>query len=861
MNTDGTHTYYVNAVDNAGNESGWQTVTVKVDTGTPVFSGNVTVTNPTKEGADITFTPSESGKVYWIVSDIGTAPTALEVKEQSGQKGGVQDIAGGTEDSFTITGLSAGEKHTVYVVLEDAAGNLSEVKTESFLTLQKTPEITLEQLALDYTKETIMLPDNFRDVEVYADPLDPENSKITPNADNILPVTPGNEVYIRYPEKKVDSMTIPASDKTTIQIPDRPDKPADKEVTVTDTTATVMNPADGEEYVLVKKGQTPDWSRANTTGQFTGLDAKTEYDLYVRKKATENSFVSEPSKMEIRTSPVKGHTFPEQWTVEKEATEKEPGREYKICETCGIKIYQTIDPLGIPVDPYAGKIEKEVEVLPGAPDTVLNNSREELAESILTPEEIAEVDSGAKAKIWLEIASDVNIAEEEKAKLQKAAESVGAEAELTYFDASLYKQVGSGMKTEIHEPGRPVSVTIVIPEGIRNKDVLMVRDYQIIRLHGGKTDIIEGTYNEESAEFTFETDKFSTYALVYRDVLKNPAAVTGVTLDKENVTLTKAGETAQLTAGVVPADAANKKVIWTSSDSKVATVDESGKVTAVGTGTCTITVTTEDGSKTAVCSVMVNIEQEETPGTPEQPDTPEQPGVPEQPDTTEQPGTPEQPDTTENPDDTDSQTVTKKEQEKNEISLNAKLKVSQTGKKINIEWGKVTGADGYDVYVQYCGMKFTKKSITAIKSGKIKKVTVKKVNGKPLDLKKNYKVYVRAYKLVKGKKVTLGKTITAHIVGRKNTKFTNVKAVKVKKSVYRLKKGKTAQIQASTILVSPNKKQLSNAHAKEFRYATSNKKVATVSKKGKIKAVGKGTCTIYVYARNGYAKKIKVTVK
>ena len=85
--------------------------------------------------------------------------------------------------------------------------------------------------------------------------------------------------------------------------------------------------------------------------------------------------------------------------------------------------------------------------------------------------------------------------------------------------------------------------------------------------------------------------------------------------------------------------------------------------------------------------------------------------------------------------------------------------------------------------------------------------------------------------------------------------------MKVKKSSYTLKVGKTATIKASTVLVDKHKKQLSDKHAKEFRYATSNKKVATVSGSGKIKAVGKGSCTVYVYARNGYARKVKVTVK
>lgn len=199
--------------------------------------------------------------------------------------------------------------------------------------------------------------------------------------------------------------------------------------------------------------------------------------------------------------------------------------------------------------------------------------------------------------------------------------------------------------------------------------------------------------------------------------------------------------------------------------------------------------------------------------------------------------------------------------EKNALALNAGLKVSQTGKNINITWGKVAGADGYDVYVQYCEKKFNDKSITPIKNGKTTKTKVKKVNGKALDLKKNYKVYVLAYKLVDGKKVTLGKSLTAHIVGGKNAKYTNAKAVKVKKKSYSLKKGKTAVIKATSVLVSKGKKKLTNAHEKEFRYASSNKKVATISAKGKIKAVGKGSCVIYVYARNGYANKIKVKVK
>lgn len=80
-------------------------------------------------------------------------------------------------------------------------------------------------------------------------------------------------------------------------------------------------------------------------------------------------------------------------------------------------------------------------------------------------------------------------------------------------------------------------------------------------------------------------------------------SVTGVTLDKTEAAL-NIGETLTLTPTVLPADATDKSVTWTSSDETVATVTD-GVVTAVAAGTATITVTTTDGAKTATCTVTV----------------------------------------------------------------------------------------------------------------------------------------------------------------------------------------------------------------------------------------------------------------
>ena len=81
-------------------------------------------------------------------------------------------------------------------------------------------------------------------------------------------------------------------------------------------------------------------------------------------------------------------------------------------------------------------------------------------------------------------------------------------------------------------------------------------------------------------------------------------AVTGITLNKSNLEL-EIGQYETLTATVTPANATDKAVNWSSSNSMVATVDSDGKVTALSSGTTKITVTTQDGGKMASCIVTV----------------------------------------------------------------------------------------------------------------------------------------------------------------------------------------------------------------------------------------------------------------
>lgn len=114
--------------------------------------------------------------------------------------------------------------------------------------------------------------------------------------------------------------------------------------------------------------------------------------------------------------------------------------------------------------------------------------------------------------------------------------------------------------------------------------------------------------------------------------------------------------------------------------------------------------------------------------------------------------------------------VTKVQKEKNAYLLSAGLKATQSGRSITITWGRVKDADGYGIYIQYCGQKYSPKSCYTAKGGKNTKLTVQKINGKKLDLKKSYRIYVAAYKQSNGKKITLGKSITFHFSAKSSKK-------------------------------------------------------------------------------------------
>ena len=110
---------------------------------------------------------------------------------------------------------------------------------------------------------------------------------------------------------------------------------------------------------------------------------------------------------------------------------------------------------------------------------------------------------------------------------------------------------------------------------------------------------VKGTITCDSSRKTIDADGKIQQA--------TSVPVEGVALNKQGLSLTEGG-TETLTATITPANATNKNVTWSSSNTAVATV-ENGVVTAVSVGTATITVTTEDGGKATCCEVTVTAAQ------------------------------------------------------------------------------------------------------------------------------------------------------------------------------------------------------------------------------------------------------------
>lgn len=392
----------------------------------------------------------------------------------------------------------------------------------------------------------------------------------------------------------------------------------------------------------------------------------------------------------------------------------------------------------------------------------------------------------------------------------------------------------------------------IAPSSASNKNVKWTSsDTKVAKVSskGKVTAVGKGT-----ATITCTTDDTGIVATCKVTVTKK-ISVKSIALNKTSKTVYK-GKTYQLTATVKPSNASNQKVTWKSSNTSVATVSSTGKVTAKKNGKANIMATTSDGKLVATCKITVK-----TKAT----------GVTVKSTANAYIGKTITLKATVKPSSASNKNVTWKSSNTSIATVNSKGVV--TGKKVGTVTITVTTKDGK--YKDSCTVKvskyvktkdvelnkskktlnvgdtYTLKATVSPSNASIKGVTWKSSNTKVAKVSSS------------GKITAVGKGTATITVTTKDGKIKDkckvtvktvkVKSVKLNETKLRLMVGDSDKLKAT---ISP-----SNATNKAVTWKSSNSAIAKVSSSGKVTGISKGTATITCTTKDGKIKKTcKVTV-
>lgn len=283
-------------------------------------------------------------------------------------------------------------------------------------------------------------------------------------------------------------------------------------------------------------------------------------------------------------------------------------------------------------------------------------------------------------------------------------------------------------------------------------------------------------------------------------------------------------------ATVTPSNATDKQIQWSSSNEKIATVYD-GVVYGKKVGTVVVTATTVDGAYTKKCTVTVVAKGALSKGT-------DGTALGKGADGTA----------------AEKAVTTSKAKEGpagSKFSVLQLRSTKQAKNSITLKWSKAKGAKKYVVYGNLTGKKLVKLSTTTKAS-----LAVKKIGKTKLAKGSYYRFMVMALD-AKGKVVSTSKVVHVATAGGKVGNYKSV-STNAKGGKASLKKGKTFKLGAKQTAAS---KKLKVTKHRALAYESSNTQIATVSKKGVVKAKKKGTCYVYAYAQSGVFAKVKVTVK
>ena len=214
----------------------------------------------------------------------------------------------------------------------------------------------------------------------------------------------------------------------------------------------------------------------------------------------------------------------------------------------------------------SGKLKVDVQSEGTVPPATLLTDKAELLAMLvnsgdITADELVQIANGASVDIVLTV-KEANVSDEVKTAMAQAAKgyTIGQ-----YLDISLFKYMtvnGSHQAgVALHTPKDALTISVVVPDALINTNSAVNRTYCIVRNHEGTIDVLDAAFDAAGKTLTFKTDRFSIYAIAYKDTAVPSSGSNPGSNNSSNGSETKKNEVAAPTPALTPASTSKPSTI------------------------------------------------------------------------------------------------------------------------------------------------------------------------------------------------------------------------------------------------------------------------------------------------------------
>lgn len=197
----------------------------------------------------------------------------------------------------------------------------------------------------------------------------------------------------------------------------------------------------------------------------------------------------------------------------------------------------------------SGKVKVDVQSEGTVPPATLLTDKAELLAMLvdsgdITADELAQIADGASVDIVLTV-KEANVPDEVKTAMAQAAKdyTIGQ-----YLDISLFKYMtvnGSQQAgVALHTTKDALTISVVVPDALIHTDSAVNRNYCIVRCHEGAIAVLDAAFDVANKTLTFKTDRFSVYAIAYKDTAVSSSGSNPGSNNSSNDSETKKNEVA-----------------------------------------------------------------------------------------------------------------------------------------------------------------------------------------------------------------------------------------------------------------------------------------------------------------------------